>query len=413
MHGKVGVFAPFILAVNLLWMLPASLKADEFVELKIPLEEGRYVSLKGFCSECNRLLGTHYDLDSVGDSRIELTPKKRGVLRALALAPTDAVQVRTTKDHLCIRIPNREDGQIRRYYRRLIGKTLGIDLDEWPAGKGLHLPTPFDPAARSILLIHGLESDDETWSGMSRAFRRNGIQVLTFDYPNDGPITWSGDRLSEELGALGRKHPELRVIIVAHSMGGLVTRYALETPGKNPGCVTELFTLGTPHAGSVLAGGQKWLELAFEGVPTKKSDWKTLRDGTGEASVDLRPGSSFLKELNARPRPDGVRYHCAIGTRGFVTDEVYEKLAPHLDEILQKRGFPAVIRAWLEGLLKQSDAFRTGHGDGVVAIESARIKGASSERQFDLNHVQLLKVAPDQDESEVVCWILDTLEWSK
>jgi pimeloyl-ACP methyl ester carboxylesterase len=349
-----------LLAAALCWGLPASVKADEFVELKIPLEEGRYVSLRGYCSECNRLLGTHYDLDSVGDHRIELTPAKRRVLLALAFAPTDKLRVRATATHVIVKIPNREDQQVRRRYRRLIGKTLGIDLDEWPQAKGLHLPTPFDPAARSILLIHGLESDADTWTGMTRAFRRHGIQVLTFDYPNDGPISWSGDRLSEELSALCRKYPDFRLVIVAHSMGGLVTRYALETPGKNLGCVTDLFTLGTPHAGSVLAGGQKWLELAFEGVPNKKTDWKTLRDGTGEASVDLRPGNTFLKELNGQHRPDGVRYHCAIGTRGFITDELYDTLLPQLDEVLQKRGFPAVARAWLEGLLKQSDAFRTG-----------------------------------------------------
>jgi len=410
---QLGNIPRLFLVTALWWALSSNLRADEFVELAIPLEDGRFVSMRGFCGECNRVLGTHFDLDSAGDRRVELTPAKRRALLALAFGPTDALRVRVTKDHLRVRIPNREDEQVRRRYRRLLGKSLGIELDERAGQWGLHLPEPFDPTAGSILLIHGLESSSKAWDGMASALRRQRIQVLTFDYPNDGSIAKSGDSLSEELSALGRRHKDFRVAIVAHSMGGLVARYALETPGKNPGCVTDLFTLGTPHAGSALAGGQKWLELAFEGPPSKQTDWKTLRDGTGEASVDLKPGSAFLNELNARSRSDKVRYHCGIGTRGFITDELYEKLLPQFDQVLQSRGFPDVARSSLAGLLKQSDAFRTGHGDGVVAIESAKLKGADSERQFALNHMQLLIVPPGQDESDVVRWILETLNWKK
>jgi hypothetical protein len=228
-----GKFKPLLLLAASLCVFPTNLMADDYVELKIPLENGRYLSLRGFCSECNRGLGTHYDLESINDRRVELTPAKRRLLKA----------------------------------------------------------------------------------------------------------------------------------------------------------------------------------LAFEGVPSKRTDWKTLRDGTSEASVDLKPGSSFLTKLNQQQRPDSVRYHCGIGTRGFMTDEQYEKLLPQLDQILQKRGIPEIARSSVLGLLKQSDACRTGHGDGVVSIDSARIKGAASERTFDLNHLQFLTIPPNQDESDVTRWILETLKW--
>ncbi len=126
---------------------------------------------------------------------------------------------------------------------------------DWPEKNGLHLPDDFHPSARTILLIHGLESHAGQFDRFQQACRKWGVQTLVFDYPNDGPIAWAGDRLSDDLKALSARNPRLRVVIVAHSMGGLVSRYCLETPGKLPGCVTDLFTLGTPHAGSALSGG--------------------------------------------------------------------------------------------------------------------------------------------------------------
>ena len=85
--------------------------------------------------------------------------------------------------------------------------------------------------------------------GSGRRVGTGAFKALVFDYPNDGPIAWSGDRLSDDLKALSAPNPGLRMVIVAHSMGGLVSRYCLETPGKQPSCVTDLFTLGTPHHG--------------------------------------------------------------------------------------------------------------------------------------------------------------------
>jgi pimeloyl-ACP methyl ester carboxylesterase len=260
-------------------------------------------------------------------------------------------------------------------------------------------------------LIHGLDSDAESLAGLAAAFRAHDIQVAFFDYPNDGPIAWSGERLSREMSELHTSHPEFRSVIVAHSMGGLVARYALETPGKNPGGVTDLVTLGTPHAGSNLAGGQVWAELAFEGVPRRANDLKTIRDGLGEAGRDLKPGSPFLRELNAHPRSPGVRYHCAVGTKGFLSDELYQKLAPNLEEYLAKREIPGPIRSWLVDVIRNSPEIRTGHGDGLVSIASATLEDAITTRQFACNHRQLIKVDSAEPDSDVVRWILETLGW--
>jgi hypothetical protein len=84
-----------------------------------------------------------------------------------------------------------------------------------------------------------------------------------------------------------------------------------------------------------------------------------------------------------------------------------------LDSIRDRRFELTPGRASLKGLLNQSDAFRTGHGDGLVSIASARIKGAASECLFDLNHLEFLSVPPDRNDSDVVRWVLEILKWKE
>lgn len=48
--------------------------------------------------------------------------------------------------------------------------------------------------------------------------------------------------------------------------------------------------------------------------------------------------------------------HCGVGTRGFITDEQYERMLPHIGQLLAKRGVPGVARAWLVGLFDEADS---------------------------------------------------------
>src|SRR5262249_30281382 len=159
------------------------------------------------------------------------------------------------------------------------------------------------PGARSLLFIHGLASSTATFSDFSKSAKKYGIQVLTFDYPNDGPLKDSGQRLAQDLSRLSERYPKFRVAIVAHSMGGLVARHALQMVAPRPGCVSDLFTLGTPHGGSQLAKYQPLLEF-FEGLTAPKGRPGLLRQGLGDAGFDLLPDSSFLRELLAGRRPN-------------------------------------------------------------------------------------------------------------
>jgi len=392
---------------------------SESIDLVIPLKQGRFYSLHGVLRESNSKLKTTYDLKTLPDRRYELTDQTRRALRLAALLSGLANQpfkVRFSHDRVVLHLPNPESAVIRRRHRMLLNRWFHLGVQDWK-GKGLKIPEGFQPTRRTVLLIHGLEANAAAMAGLARACRNWGVQVVTFSYPNDGPIAESGQRLRRDLQSLCARYPRLRLVIVAHSMGGLVARYSLEHPGKSPRCVTDLFTLGTPHRGSHMAGGQPWLELVSQTLPNlAKGDlFGSLRDGLGEAAADLTPGSHFLKTLNGKKRPVGIRYHTAAGRRGFVSPAEYRALIPRLHQLLVRRRIDPLTQAIALGFLKQAaDELRTGTGDGAVALSSALLTGVTDKKTFDRNHLELISVPAKHPERDAVFqWIVRSLKWPR
>lgn len=398
----------WLVAITLTLAGAAPAAAEEPIELSVPLHDGQFYTPRDFCEECNRKLGTIYPLEYISDRRIELTRLERA---ALVLADqAGLVDVTITADRLIITVPDGEDDEVRRRRRRQLERLLHLPLTDWPEDKGLHLPGGFDPHRRTLLLIHGLEAEATDLERFAAACEHADVQMLSFDYPNDGPIAWSGDRLRADLAGVAKKQPRLRLAIVGHSMGGLVARHALEAADTPPPCVSKLFMLGTPNHGSRLAGGQAALELVLTLRGLRLPGADLLKDGLGEAAVDLRPHSKFLTALNARRRPVSPPYYHAIGRRSFLTEPQRAALAEELPQLLARKKAPADLRAAVAGAL-ESDELRDGRGDGVVSVASARL-GDVEERLFDLNHSQLLSLPGEVvEDAEVFRWIMRVVGW--
>ena len=166
-------------------------------------------------------------------------------------------------------------------------------------------------------------------SMVSPAIAEAGFEVWELRYPNDQGIDRSADFLAEHWPALPDDRP---VILVGHSMGGLVARDFItrwrhpfgESPPLEGAPIAGLIMIGTPNQGSPWARLRIWLELRehFEDAQRRRfSLFAGLRDGLGEAKIDLRPGSAFLEALNARPWP--VSVPCAI-----IGAQLLESLSP-------------------------------------------------------------------------------------
>lgn len=130
----------------------------------------------------------------------------------------------------------------------------------------LSKPSATDAAAKtSVILVHGLWSDTDTWLEGQPSMRSviehmDGVQPYRFNYKstNDDWVT-SGDtaqRLAKTIVCLSRLYDGKRVVIVAHSMGGLLTRAALDWAayGTFAKKVTgHVVTIGTPHTGAPIS----------------------------------------------------------------------------------------------------------------------------------------------------------------
>ncbi|WP_185845455.1 triacylglycerol lipase [Kibdelosporangium aridum] len=171
-----------------------------------------------------------------------------------------------------------------------------------------------------------------------------GAAVFTFDYHNHS-ARWVDDphigpALGESIDCLFKATGE-KAIVVAHSMGGLATRYALST-GDRAKKVSTVITFGTPNTGSLFAllgdgalaiGAAVNKQLAVlrmilavcGKLATGKLDTGTpcdilpapMRALDSEAGRALRAGSRQLDEL--KPFPAGVKVDALAGDAVFTT----------------------------------------------------------------------------------------------
>ncbi|HHP7229625.1 MAG TPA: caspase family protein [Xenococcaceae cyanobacterium] len=201
--------------------------------------------------------------------------------------------------------------------------------------------------ANNILLyVHGIIGNTED---MVRSVRRTQVTindqsqqlaevydlVLTLDYENLHTSIEENARLLkqrlEQVG-LGANHGK-KLHIVAHSMGGLVSRWFIEQEGGKA-IAQHLIMLGTPNAGSPWSTVEDWaitmLGIGLNGLATVS--WSVpvigmlLRVlGVAASSVEaidvsldqMQPGSAFLKQLAASPDPK-IPYSIVAGNTAII-----------------------------------------------------------------------------------------------
>jgi hypothetical protein len=243
-------------------------------------------------------------------------------------------------------------GSIRILFRKIVGRRIGLPY-KYPllrlasvAGDGTvsyddntaRIAAAVKQAKAVLLYVHGIIGDTE---GMARSSTVTGVSppprliggqyqaILTFDYENlDTLIESNATSLRELLNEVGlRDNHGKRFDIVAHSMGGLVSRQMLEYVGGVQ--VTKLITLGTPNGGSPWPTVQKWATaataLAVNSLTavvwplTALAAVLSTIEKVDSALDEMEPGSPFLARLADGCDP-GVPYTVIIGNRSLIPD---------------------------------------------------------------------------------------------
>jgi pimeloyl-ACP methyl ester carboxylesterase len=148
---------------------------------------------------------------------------------------------------------------------------------------------PSPTSGPPVLVIHGYLATKGSLHLLEQQLAKRGHVVMSFRF---GPINL-GD-IRDSAGLVARKVESIvaqtgvsHVDIVGHSMGGLVAlHYVKRLGGRHR--VRRLVLLGTPAQGT-------WSAL-----------FGLITAPLGLASLQLLPGSPFLKELAETPLPKGV-----------------------------------------------------------------------------------------------------------
>jgi pimeloyl-ACP methyl ester carboxylesterase/predicted GNAT family acetyltransferase len=246
---------------------------------------------------------------------------------------------------------------------------------------------PYNPNKTVLLVIHGLMDTPASWVPMLNDLRgdkdiRRNYQFWFFSYPSGYPYPYSATILRKELDAIEKKYPLRKpMVIVAHSMGGSITRTLLTDAGTtlwlegfgrpptqtamNPQSkrlleevlifehrrdIGRVVFMSTPHRGANMASN--WIgrigsmlvrtpsKLATVGrtaLENAVADPAALHLKRAPNSIDtLAPNNRFVVAINKIPITKGIPYHSIIGDRGRgdtpnSSDGVVPYWSSHLD----------------------------------------------------------------------------------
>ena len=290
--------------------------------------------------------------------------------------------------HLVTNLYREEEKQLRSQLRESVIEKFPEETSQFFETFGLFYfstdrknPEADHLSRKSVVLVHGLDDPGKVWQNLAPVLKKEKFNVWLMHYPNDQPVVASTRLFFEELKEL-RQVGIQRISIVAHSMGGLVSREMLTNPdfayeraardGQVP-AVDSLTMVGTPNHGSQLARFRVLAEFRDHWTRITKGEASWLGfilDGAGEAKIDLLPESQFLKELNARPHPDGLDQMVIAGITSPWTEGEIKNLLVRLNEQM-----PENSHAQINALGDQLISMTHGLGDGLVTVESTRLDG--------------------------------------
>jgi hypothetical protein len=239
-------------------------------------------------------------------------------------------------------------------------------------------------ADRIVLYIHGIIGETAGMAASAAGLagppvvaglRDRYDLILTFDYENlHTSIDENARLLKQRLVEVGLGPGHRKTLhIVAHSMGGLVSRWFIEREGGNQ-VAGFLAMLGTPNGGSPWSTIEDWaiaaLSLGLNGLAAIAWPARILGGLVGavekiDVALDqMKPGSDFLKALDASPAP-GIPYAIIAGNTSLVS-------APNADRDKARRGLLARLKSLNLLHLATAPAFFGEPNDIAVSVENIR-----------------------------------------
>jgi len=111
-----------------------------------------------------------------------------------------------------------------------------------------------------LVLVHGVRGRAGDFQGLAQALAGRGHQAVAFSYRDRDSLMVSSGRLARCLESLAAAMDGQRIIVIGHSLGGLIARKALVSDREDPlrsAARLTLVTIATPFGGIRAAGASE------------------------------------------------------------------------------------------------------------------------------------------------------------
>ena len=147
-----------------------------------------------------------------------------------------------------------------------------------------------------VLFIHGINGSPRDFRFLIAHLDRRRFQPCVFFYASGSSLARIGRELSEDIGELHRRHQITSLVIVGHSIGGLIARDMMLNQSAHAGVdIPVLITMSSPWGGIPSAGiGVRFSPVVIDSWRDIAADSSYLNSLFVDASGGTRelPGSS-------------------------------------------------------------------------------------------------------------------------
>ena len=150
---------------------------------------------------------------------------------------------------------------------------------------GIYFLGAYDSTKIPVLFVHGINGTPQNFKTLIERLDRRRFQPWVYYYPSGAQLSKVADHLTQTMRKLQVQYGFTSFAVVAHSMGGLVSRGFLQRyrEGGSGAAVPLFVSIATPW------DGHKGAEAGVKNAPAVVRVW-----------VDMSPGSDYLKALYAR-----------------------------------------------------------------------------------------------------------------
>jgi len=166
-------------------------------------------------------------------------------------------------------------------------------------GTAIVLAAPLTDDRIPVLLVPGIGGSPRDFAEMIPRLQRAGYQPIYFVYPTGMALGSAAQQLGERLQEFLGRHDFDRLVLIGHSMGGLVAKGLLDE-------------IDVAHA---LPSWRLFIAISspFGGIPTAQYAGQLPKHPP--AWDDLNPNSAFMHNIQSTRYPRGLHFYLFFGAR--------------------------------------------------------------------------------------------------